>query len=198
MLTSNSFTDASSCFKAVEACIAKFGRLDVLFHNAARLGPLTSVVDHDVEVFQRVINTNLCGAFYLAKAAIPHMRKQGKGVIINTASTSGARGDYGMASYNAAKGGLVNLTRTMAIDHAREGIRVVSVCPGFMPTPMTTAVVDGNPSLQEALFDSIPMGRGGDPKEIGRTVLFLASDDASYITGHRKRHHTARPTQHLY
>jgi meso-butanediol dehydrogenase/(S,S)-butanediol dehydrogenase/diacetyl reductase len=118
------------------------------------------------------------------------MRKQKKGVIINTASISGIRGDYGMASYNAAKAGLVNLTRTMAIDHARETIHVVSVCPGFMSTPMTHGVVTGNTELETDLFESIPMGRGGDPKEIARAVLFLASDDASYVTGHRKKSNT--------
>lgn len=144
------------------------------------------MVDHSIEVFQDVIHTNLCGAFYLAKAVIPHMRTQKKGVIINTASISGIRGDYGLASYNAAKAGLVNLTRAMAIDHAREGIRIVSVCPGFMDTPMTHGVVTGSTKLEADLFESIPMGRGGDPKEVARAVLFLASDDASYITGHRK------------
>jgi meso-butanediol dehydrogenase/(S,S)-butanediol dehydrogenase/diacetyl reductase len=177
-------SDPISCLTAVEACITKFGKLDILFHNGARLSPITTVVDHSIEVFQDVINTNLCGAFYLAKAVIPHMRKQKKGVIINTASISGIRGDYGMASYNAAKAGLVNLTRTMAIDHAREGIRVVSVCPGFMATPMTHGVVTGNTELESDLFESIPMGRGGDPEEIARVVIFLASDDASYVTGH--------------
>ncbi|KAK5323233.1 hypothetical protein LTR93_005286 [Exophiala xenobiotica] len=183
-LTLKTSTDPISCLTAVEACITKFGKLDVLFHNGARLSPITTVVDHSIEEFQDVIHTNLCGAFYLAKAVIPHMRKQKKGVIINTASISGIRGDYGMASYNAAKAGLVNLTRTMAIDHAREGIRVVSVCPGFMATPMTHGVVTGNTELETDLFESIPMGRGGDPKEIARAVLFLASDDASYVTGH--------------
>lgn len=186
-LTFKPCIDPKSCLNAVEACITKFGRLDILFHNGARLSPITTVADHSIEVFQDVIHTNLCGAFYLAKAVIPHMRKQKKGVIINTASISGIRGDYGMASYNAAKAGLVNLTRTMAIDHAREGIRVVSVCPGFMATPMTHGVVTGNAELEADLFESIPMGRGGDPKEIARAVLFLASDDASYITGHRKK-----------
>lgn len=181
-------TDATSCLAAVEACIAKFGKIDILFHNGARLSPIRTVVDLDVKDFQSVINTNLCGAFYLAKAVIPYMRKQGKGVIVNTSSISGIGGDYGMAPYNAAKAGLINLTRTIAIDHAREGIRAVTICPGYMETRMTAGVA-GKEELQNLLFGctGIPMGRAGDLQEVARAVLFLASDDASYVTGHRKK-----------
>jgi meso-butanediol dehydrogenase/(S,S)-butanediol dehydrogenase/diacetyl reductase len=157
----------------------------VLFHNAARLSPITTVVDHDITTFQEVIQTNLCGAFYLGKAVIPQMQKQGKGVIINTAGTSGISADYGLSSYNAAKGGLVNLSRTIAVDHAREGIRIIPICPGYMITPMTRQV-QGNSKATKEMNESIPMGRGADPKEVARVVLFLTSDDASYITGHRK------------
>lgn len=113
------------------------------------------------------------------------MKKLGKGVIVNTASISGIGGDYGLSSYNAAKAGLINLTRTIAIDHARDGIRAVTICPGFMDTSMTKGTLD-NQKLKEDLFESIPMNRGGHPREVAQLVLFLASDDASYITGHRK------------
>ena len=173
------------CEKAIKACIEHFGRLDVLFHNGARLAAVATVVDHDVKLFQDVINTNLCGLFYLSRVAIPQMRKQGKGSIIATASTAGLAGDYGLCSYTAAKAGTVNLIRTMALDHAREGIRVNCVCPGYMVTRMTQAFRD-NKAVHEDLLERIPMGRGADPKEIGRTVLFLASDDASFITGQGK------------
>ena len=84
------------CEAAVNACIAKWGKLDVLFHNAARIAPVSTVVDHDVALFQAIINTNLCSAFYLARVVIPQMRKQGKGAIVNTASTAALYGDYGM------------------------------------------------------------------------------------------------------
>jgi meso-butanediol dehydrogenase/(S,S)-butanediol dehydrogenase/diacetyl reductase len=170
------------CEKAVAICIERFGRLDVLFHNGARLAGVATVVDHDVTLFQQVINTNLCGLFYLARVVIPQMRKQGKGAIVSTASTSGLAGDYGLCSYSAAKAGLVNLTRVMALDHAQEGIRVNCVCPGYMVTPMTAPFRE-NETVHEVLLESIPMHRGSDPKEVGRTILFLASDDASYITG---------------
>lgn len=123
-------SDPESCESAINACVEKFGRLDVLFHNAARLGPVSTVPNHDLALFQQIINTNLCGAFYLARVAIPQMQKQGKGVIVNTASTSGLAGDFGLCSYGAAKAGIVNLTRIMALDHAKENIRVNCVCPG--------------------------------------------------------------------
>ncbi len=176
-------SSADSCKTAIEACIAKFGRLDVLFHNGARLAPPASVVDHDVQLFDDVIRTNLCGLFYLAHYAIPHMQKQGKGAIVATASTAGLRGDYGLCSYTAAKHGTVGLIKDMAIDHARDGIRVNCVCPGYMITPMTSAFRENDGVLKD-LLGRIPMGRGADPKEIGRAVLFLASDEASFVTGH--------------
>lgn len=176
-------SDPENCQKAIAACVERFGRLDVLFHNGARLAGVSSVVDHEVTLFQQVINTNLCGLFYLARAAIPQMRKQGKGAIVSTASTAGLAGDYGLCSYNAAKAGLVNLTRAMALDHAREGIRVNCVCPGYMITPMTQAFRDDK-AIHEMLLESIPLNRGSSPKEVGQAVLFLASDEASYITGH--------------
>lgn len=175
----------ADCERAIALCVERLGRLDVLFHNGARLGGVSTVVDHDVALFQQVINTNLCGLFYLARAAIPQMRKQGKGAIVSTASTSGLLGDYGLCSYSAAKAGLVNLTRVMALDHAREGIRVNCVCPGYMVTPMTAPFREDK-AVHEVLLEGIPMHRGADPKEVGRTVLYLASDDASYITGQGK------------
>ncbi|EXJ69712.1 uncharacterized protein A1O5_06783 [Cladophialophora psammophila CBS 110553] len=175
-------SNPEDCEKAINACVERFGRLDVLFHNGARLAGVSTVVDHDVTLFQQVINTNLCGLFYLARVAIPQMQKQGKGAIVSTASTSGLAGDYGLCSYSAAKAGLVNLTRVMALDHAREGIRVNCVCPGYMVTPMTAAFRE-NEVVHQALLESIPLHRGSDPKEVSRAVLFLASSDASYITG---------------
>ena len=173
------------CEGAIQACVEKFGRLDVLFHNAARLAAPQTVVDLDVKLFQAVINTNLCSLFYLSRIAVPQMRKQGKGTIIATASTAGLAGNYGLASYSAAKAGMINLIRTMALDHAQEGIRINCVCPGYMITPMTQGM-QKNKAVHAELLERIPMGRGSDPKEVGRTVLFLASEDASFITGECK------------
>jgi meso-butanediol dehydrogenase/(S,S)-butanediol dehydrogenase/diacetyl reductase len=175
-------SDPDDCQRAIEACIAKFGRLDILFHGAAHPGQLAPVTTHDVATFQKVINTNLCSAFYLARIAIPQMQKQGKGVIVNVGSTSGFRADYGLCSYNAAKAGIMNLTRAMAVDHAAEGIRVNAICPGFMKTPMTSRFQE-EPEVLQGLLTAIPAGRAADPVEIARVVAFLATDEASYITG---------------
>ena len=160
------------------------------------------MVDHDVKLFQDMISTNLCGLFYLSRVAIPQMKKQGKGSIVATASTAGLSGDYGICAYSASKHGTVGLMKAMALDHAKDNIRVNCVCPGYMVTPMTTAFSEDQ-ALHEDLIGGIPMGRGSDPKEvsflsgnfwlkhvltidwqIGRVVLFLSSDDASFITGH--------------
>lgn len=175
-------SNASDCENAIRACVEQFGCLDVLFHNAGRIAPFATVVDLDVATFDAVIKTNLSSLFYLARAGIPYMRKQGKGSIVSTASISATGGDYGMSAYAASKAGMVNLIRTMALDHAKEGIRVNCVCPGYMETPMTL-IGRSNPILHQAVLDSVPIGRGADPKEVARGVLFLASDDASFITG---------------
>lgn len=170
------------CEAAIKACVEKLGKLDILFHNAAQPSPMSTVPFHDLALFQQIINTNLCGLFYLARIAIPQMQKQGKGVIVATASTSALGGEYGLASYSASKAGMLNLMRTMAIDHAKDNIRINALCPGYMPTPMT----EGLGELVKVVEESIPQGRGGDPKEVARTVLFLASEDSSYMTGHGK------------
>lgn len=182
--------DPENCEAAINSCIRKFGRLDVLFHCAAMLAQVAPVPKQSIAGFQKLINTNLCSTFYLARIAIPQMQKQGKGAIVNVASTSGLFADYGLCSYNAAKAGVINLTKAMALDHAREGIRVNAVCPGYMVTPMTEGFRSDSVVHQEML-NSIPQGRGSDPAEIGNAVLFLASDEASYING------TGKTTHHL-
>jgi meso-butanediol dehydrogenase/(S,S)-butanediol dehydrogenase/diacetyl reductase len=118
------------CEAAIKACVEIHGRIDVLFHNAGMLCPPDQVPDQDVAIFQKVLLTNLGGLFYLAKAAIPYMRKQGSGNIIATASTSGLSGAMGISPYAASKAGIINLIKTMALDHAKDGIRVNAVAPG--------------------------------------------------------------------
>lgn len=124
------------CAKAVQACIDQFGKLDILFHNAGIGGGYGSVIDQDIESFHKVTDTNMHSLYYLSREAIPQMRKQSKGSIVATASTAGLAGYVGLAAYATAKAGTVNLIRTMALDHAREGIRINCVCPGYMITPM--------------------------------------------------------------
>ena len=129
-----------------------------------------------------MIAVDLHSVFYGTRAAVPHMKRQGGGCIVNTASISGLFGDYGFAAYNAAKGAVVNYTRTAAIDHAKDNIRVNSVCPGPIDTALV-ALATQFPGVTDSWKSSIPMGRIGRAEEVAGAVAFLCSDDASYITG---------------
>lgn len=165
----------------VNGAVTSYGRLDVLFNNAG-IGSLAATPDLEIEEWKRVIDIDLNGVFYGCKAAIAQMRKSGGGAIINTASASGLAGDYSFAAYNAAKGAVVNYTRAVGIDHAREGIRVNAVCPGPVDTPII-AGVNEMPGVKKEWDERVPMGRFARPEEIASVVAFLASDDASFMTG---------------
>jgi len=158
-----------------------YGRLDVAFNNAG-IGAYGRTPDLDPAVWHEVIAVDLHSVYYGCRAAIPLMRKTGGGSIINTGSISGLRGDYGLAAYNAAKGAVVNFTRTVAIDHAHENIRVNVVCPGPIETTLLNPLL-GLPNARERYSEAIPMGRVGRADEVAAAVAFLASDDASYVTG---------------
>ena len=172
-------------FDQVEALIARaeatFGGLDILFNNAG-IGSFAAIPELTPQDWRRVIDVDLSGVFYGCKAAIPRMRARGGGVIVNTASISGMAGDYGFSAYNAAKAGVINFTRTCAIDHAREGIRVNAVCPGPVDTPIIAGIGEFQ-GVRQAWNEAVPMGRFARPEEIAAVVAFLASDDASYLTG---------------
>lgn len=173
------------CESTIAACVKHFGRVDILFHNAGILTKHDTVATHDIATFQRVLEVNLTSLFYLGREVIPQMQSQGGGSIVVTGSTAGLLADFGTCSYNASKAGVVNLARVMALDHAHEGIRVNIVCPGLMNTPMTTLLTQ-QPDADKAVRDRIPLGRGAEPVEVAKAVLFLASSDASYITGQSK------------
>jgi meso-butanediol dehydrogenase/(S,S)-butanediol dehydrogenase/diacetyl reductase len=170
---------------AVEAMIktahAKFGRLDILFNNAG-IGCFGETPDLDPEVWARVIAIDLNSVFYACRAAIPLMRAAGGGAIVNTASISGLAGDFGFTAYNAAKGAVINYTRALALDHAKDNIRVNALCPGLIDTPLTAAAKQMSGVL-DVWLEGIPMKRAGTPEEMAKVVAFLASDDASYVTG---------------
>ena len=165
----------------MQAAVDRYGRLDVVFNNAG-IGGYGKVPDLEPEVWHRIIDVDLHSVFYGCRAAIPHLRRSGGGAIVNTASISGLFGDYGLAAYNAAKAGVVNLTRTVAIDHARENIRVNAICPGPIETALLRPML-GLPVAVEEYGRLIPMGRVGRAEEVAAVVAFLASDDASYVTG---------------
>jgi meso-butanediol dehydrogenase/(S,S)-butanediol dehydrogenase/diacetyl reductase len=196
--------------KAAEAMIAHavntFGRLDVLHNNATAL-EVGRVADLTVEGWNRTIAVNLTATFLGTKFALPIMIRQGGGAIINTASISGLGGDYGLAAYNAAKAGVINFSRTTALEYARYNIRVNCVCPGAIDTPPLQAMTgqrEGNfphlmiapastqtqpltvaqrQQLRQRLAKAHPLGRLGKPEEIANVVLFLGSEEASFITG---------------
>jgi len=165
----------------VDATVERFGRLDVLVNNAG-IGSFGETPDVDPEQWHRVIAVDLHSVFYGCRAAIPHLRRAGGGAIVNTASISGLLADYGFSAYNAAKGAVVNYTRTLAIDHAHEGIRVNAVCPGMIKTALSAVLVQ-NEKVMAEYARAIPMGRVGEADEVADVVAFLASDDARYVTG---------------
>ncbi|QQE80762.1 3-oxoacyl-[acyl-carrier-protein] reductase [Alicyclobacillus sp. SO9] len=165
--------------RLVETALASFGRVDVLVNNAGvtRDGLLMRMKDED---WDTVLDTNLKGAFHLIKAAVRPMMKQRMGRIINIASVVGLIGNPGQANYVSAKAGLIGLTKSTARELAARNITVNAVAPGYIDTEMTAALGQDNTDL---LKSQIPLGRVGVPEDVAKTVAFLASDDASYITG---------------
>ena len=176
---------ADDCRRAVEETVRGFGRLDVLFNNAG-VYLANTVAACTEEEWDLTVDTGLKGTFLMSKFAIPVMVAQGGGAIVNNASGWGLVGGDQAAAYCAAKGGVVVLTKAMAVDHAREGIRVNCVCPGDVDTPMLPVDARQRGLTWEAYLAGAaqrPMGRIGRPEEVARAVLFLASEDASFITG---------------
>ncbi|HUA32936.1 MAG TPA: glucose 1-dehydrogenase [Candidatus Binataceae bacterium] len=173
--------DSAEVEEMIRFTLEKFGRIDILHNNVATAGAVAPIGDMPLEAWQRAITISLSGVFYGMRFALPHMVAQGGGVIVNTASVSGLAADFLLGAYNAAKAGVINLTRTAAIEYARKNIRVNAVCPGSVATPpLVRALGDEGRKLLE---DHHPIGRLGHPDEIARVVLFLASDDSSFMTG---------------
>jgi len=175
-------SDADAVEHLVRSTAADEGRIDVLVSNAFAtvVGPVESL---DLAGWRHTLEVTLTAAFTALRAAAPLMRAQGGGSVVNVASISGLGGDRGLAAYNTAKAGVINLTRTAAIELAPSGVRVNAVCPGLVDTPPLQRAFDlasGRRAIAEA---AIPLQRLARPEEIARVILFLASDDASYVTG---------------
>ena len=176
---------ASECHRAVDETVSSFGGLDILFNNAGVFYPHTTF-DCSEEEWDLQIDVNLKGTFLMSKFALPGMIERGSGVIINNSSGWGIVGGDAAVAYCASKGGVVLLTKAMAIDHGRQGIRVNCICPGDVDTPMLPedARLRGQ-KWEEYLAgcSNRPLGRIGTAEEIAKAALFLASDDSSFMTG---------------
>jgi NAD(P)-dependent dehydrogenase (short-subunit alcohol dehydrogenase family) len=171
--------------EVVAAVLHNYGRLDVLV-NAAGIIKRTDVIHTSDEAWRQIFGVNVDGIFFMCRAALPHMVARRRGVIINFGSIWGDIGSAGVAAYCATKGAVHNLTRAMALDHARDGIRILAVCPGEVDTPMLASERAAPPTrdfLADLADRTIPVGRLAQPEEIARVVVFLASDAASYMTG---------------
>jgi NAD(P)-dependent dehydrogenase (short-subunit alcohol dehydrogenase family) len=177
---------SDDCRTAVERTIETFGRLDILFNNAGTYS-VNDVVGCTEEEWDDQVDTSLKGTFLMSKYALPHMIERGSGSIVNCASGWGLVGGPKAAAYCAAKGGMVVMTKAMAIDHGPQGIRVNAICPGDTDTPMERDDARNQGLSWEAYVHQMtgtrPIARMATPEEIALGVLFLASDDASYITG---------------
>lgn len=164
----------------------EFGGLDILVNNAGVIGSGT-VETTDEDEWHRVLGVNLTGIFLMSKAAVPAIRRRGGGSIVNVSSAAGIVAWYDQAAYDAAKGGAVNLTRSMALDLATDGIRVNCLVPAHVVTPMSQGFLERRGSegrrMRERLLEAIPLGRLSQPEEMAPGALFLASDEASYATG---------------
>lgn len=165
----------------VNGVVNDFGRLDILVNNAAINAGRTAIVNLTKSQFQRVLDVNLVGPFLAMKAAIPHMARAGAGSIINVASVNALRGTCYMAAYDASKWGLRGMTKAAAVELAPTGIRVNAILPGAIDTPMLNPEGGDTSAVVEAF--RIGFGRTGLPEEVAAATLFLASDEASYISG---------------
>jgi len=185
MYVQSDVTKAADARKLIEAALEAFGTIDILFNNAG-ITIVKPVHEYTEEEYDTIMDTNLKGVFLCSKYAIPAMIEKGGGVIVNTASIWSHTAYPEWAVYCASKGGVLMLTRAMAVDLAPYNIRVNCVCPGAIATEMAIKAIDESPDpakTRQIYEDIHPMRRMGDPREIGKAVLFLASEDAGWITG---------------
>lgn len=159
-----------------EQAVSTFGKVDIVFNNAG-IGRTVPTEEVTYEEWRKTVNVDLDGVFLVAQAGIKQFLKQGGGVMVNTASMYGWVGAPGNAAYNAAKGGVINLTRSLGIEFAARNIRVNALCPGYIDTPIIPE------DYKAVLAESTPMKRLGQAEEMAKAVLFLASDDSSFMTG---------------
>lgn len=168
----------------VADAVAAYGRLDCALNNAGTSGSTAFTVDYPEEEWDRVIALNLRSVFLCMKHEIPAMLSQGGGAIVNTSSGAGLVGFPGLSAYVASKHGVIGLTRATALEYVKSGIRINAVCPGSTRTPMLASFMGDDPAIQKMMERAAPIGRLGDPSEIAAAVVWLCTDDASFVVGH--------------
>lgn len=172
--------------RVVKAFYKRYGKIDILFNNAGIMEPGT-VVTTSMDVWDRTIDINAKGMFLMSKYVVPYMIQNGGGSIINNSSVLGMVGMENSVAYNASKGAVRRITRSMALDHAKQGIRVNSICPGYIKTKMDPEFMGNPPDAEEQLdklaASVVPLPRRAEPIEVGHLVLYLASDESKYVTG---------------
>ena len=177
-------TKAAQAERMVKATVDNYGRIDILFNNAGILGEPTFTAEMTEEDWDLIIDTNLKGTFLCSKYAIPIMADHGGGVILNHSSVHGLDAAWGLPAYNAAKAGVILLSKTMATEYARQNIRVNCLCPGGMiPTAMTEPLIPPGEEDRQAAARAQPLRRIGKPEDVAQAALYLVSDDSSYVTG---------------
>ena len=174
-------SDSASVARMVAATRAEFGRIDILV-NSAGVGWAEKLVDMSDDTWTWIIETNLSGVFYCCREVARLMIEQKSGSIINVASVAGVKGPPGLGAYAASKGGVIALTKVLALENVRYNVRVNAIAPGYFRTDMNAAALD-DPEIGPKIVKRIPMRRAGQPEEIGGLAVYLASDDASFVTG---------------
>jgi NAD(P)-dependent dehydrogenase (short-subunit alcohol dehydrogenase family) len=170
--------------KMVSETVNRFGRLDIAYNNAGIEGEMGFTAAGSEENFDHVIGINLKGVWACMKYEIPEMLKNKKGIIVNCSSVAGVVGSQGLPVYVASKHGVNGLTKSAALEYASQGIRINSVCPAGVHTPMLDRIMETSPGLKDQMNAMHPIGRVAQPKEIAEAVLYLCSERASFITGH--------------
>ncbi len=177
-------TDPAACEQLVARCVEEYGTLDLAVNNAGTTGLPGSVVDYPLEAWRATMAVNLDGVFFSMRAELPVMVAAGRGAIVNVASGAGVVGFAGLPAYVASKHGVVGLTRSAALECAPKGVRVNAVCPGSTRTPMLEGFMGGDAKVERMMTASVPLGRLATPEEIAAAIVWLCTDDASYMVGH--------------
>ena len=176
-------SDPQAVQSALQTVVDHYGKLDILVNNAGIDGVSTPTADYPLADFHRVLNVNLAGVFYGLKFGIPHLINNGGGSIVNIASGAAVKAIPGLSPYCASKAGVVGLSRTAAVEYAPHGIRINTVLPGAIETPLLAEVIAKSPDVIGVMAAQHPIGRIGMPAEVAAAVAFLASDDAAFVTG---------------